>query len=107
MLEAIVGDIDDTVTDHRSRHADAPQETSFLVDGLMPLDELMEKLSLTSVPASGTYHTAAGLVLALLRRVPQIGDAIVFSGWRFEVLAMDGRRVDKLRAERESLEVAS
>jgi putative hemolysin len=107
MLEAIVGDVDDTVSDHRSRHADAPQETSFLVDGLMPLDELMEKLSLSSVPASGTYHTAAGLVLALLRRVPQIGDAIVFSGWRFEVLAMDGRRVDKLRAERESAEVAS
>jgi putative hemolysin len=102
MLEAIVGDADDTGTDHGSRSADAPQETSFVVDGLMPLDELMEKLSLSTVPASGTYHTAAGLVLALLRRVPQTGDAILFSGWRFEVVAMDGRRVDKLRAERDA-----
>jgi putative hemolysin len=40
-------------------------------------------------------------VLALLRRVPRVGDRIVFSGRRFEVLEMDGRRVDKVRASRE------
>ena len=77
-----------------------------MLDGLMPLDELMEKLSITSVPAQGTYHTAAGLILALLRRVPQTGDRIAFGGWRFEVLAMDGRRVDRLSVERESEVVA-
>ena len=53
------------------------------------------------LPAEGSYHTLAGLVLALLRRVPRVGDRIVFSGWRFEVLEMDGRRVDKVRASRE------
>jgi putative hemolysin len=68
----------------------------------MPLDELKEKLSLGNLPAPGTYHTAAGLILALLRRVPQTGDALLFGDWRFEVLSMDGRRVDKLRVERQS-----
>jgi putative hemolysin len=102
MLEAIVGDSDENVTDHGASHRGAAEETSFVLDGLMPLDELMEKLSITQVPAQGTYHTAAGLILALLRRVPQVGDRIAFGGWRFEVLAMDGRRVDRLSAERET-----
>ena len=102
MLQAIVGDVDDTVADHAAGHTGVPEEKGFVLDGLMPLDELMEKLSITGVPAQGTYHTAAGLILALLRRVPQTGDRIAFGGWRFEVLAMDGRRVDRLSAERES-----
>jgi putative hemolysin len=42
-----------------------------------------------------------GLVLALLQRVPWVGDWIVFSGWRFEVLTINGRRIDKVRASRE------
>jgi putative hemolysin len=102
MLEAIVGDSDETVAEHGGTQTGAAEETSFVLDGLMPLDELMEKLSITEVPAQGTYHTAAGLILALLRRVPQVGDRIIFAGWRFEVLAMDGRRVDRLSADRET-----
>jgi putative hemolysin len=56
-----------------------------------------------SPSSEGSYHTLAGLVLALLHRVPVIGDRIVFGGWLFEVLVMDGRRVDKVRAAREKL----
>jgi putative hemolysin len=102
MLEAIVGDADDTGTEARGHATGASHETNFVFDGLMPLDELKEKLSLGNLPAPGTYHTAAGLILALLRRVPQTGDALLFGDWRFEVLSMDGRRVDKLRVERQS-----
>jgi putative hemolysin len=102
MLEAIVGDVDDTGTEARGQATGASHETNFVFDGLMPLDELKEKLSLGNLPAPGTYHTAAGLILALLRRVPQTGDALLFGDWRFEVLSMDGRRVDKLRVERQS-----
>ena len=43
----------------------------------------------------------AGLMLALLRRVPREGDRIVWSGWRFEIVDMDGRRVDKVLVSRE------
>jgi putative hemolysin len=56
---------------------------------------------LPDLPGEGTYHTLAGLLLALLRRVPRQGDRIVFAGWRFEVMAMDGRRVEKVLARPE------
>lgn len=74
-----------------------------IMDGLMPVDEVKVRLALPDLPAEGSYHTLAGLLLALLRRVPRVGDRIVFGGWRFEVLEMDGRRVDKVSASREPL----
>jgi putative hemolysin len=99
VLEAIVGD----PTDAAPQLADSTGEgeTALVMDGMMPVDELKARLSLPDLPAEGSYHTLAGLILALLRRVPRVGDRIVFSGWRFEVLEMDGRRVDKVRASRE------
>ena len=75
----------------------------FMLDGMTPVDEVKDRLRLPELPASGSYHTLAGLVLALLRRVPAEGDKIVFAGWLFEVTKMDGRRVDRVRASRETL----
>ena len=69
----------------------------------MPVDEIKSRLALPDLPAEGDYHTLAGLLLALLRRVPQEGDCIVFGGWRFSVAAMDGRRVARVAVEREPL----
>jgi putative hemolysin len=99
VLEAIVGEPTD-VAEHSSDGA-AAGEATFVMDGMMPVDELKSRLGLPDLPAEGSYHTLAGLILALLRRVPGVGDRIVFAGWRFEVLEMDGRRVDKVRAGRE------
>jgi putative hemolysin len=99
VLEAIVGDPSDAEAQPGS--AESGEQGALVMDGLMPVDELKARLSLPDLPAEGSYHTLAGLVLALLRRVPRVGDRIVFSGWRFEVLEMDGRRVDKVRASRE------
>ena len=100
VLEAIVGDPTDAESDIAT--AGENGETTLTMDGMMPVDEVKSRLSLPDLPAEGSYHTLAGLVLALLRRVPRAGDRIVFAGWRFEVLEMDGRRVDKVRASRES-----
>ena len=58
---------------------------------------------LPELPAAGTYHTVGGLMLALLKRVPKEGDRIVWAGWRFEVVDIDGRRVDKVLASREDM----
>ena len=66
-------------------------------------DELRARLELPELPAAGTYHTVGGLMLALLKRVPKEGDRIVWAGWRFEVVDIDGRRVDKVLASREDM----
>ena len=67
------------------------------------MDEVKSRLGLPDLPSEGTYHTLAGLLLALLRRVPEVGDKIVFAGWRFEASEVDGRRVARIRVEREPL----
>lgn len=100
LLEAIVGDPTDAEAQVSVTGPDG--ETTLTMDGMMPVDEVKSRLSLPDLPAEGTYHTLAGLLLALLRRVPHAGDRIVFAGWRFEVLEMDGRRVDKVRASRDT-----
>ena len=99
VLQAIVGDA--SGPEHQEGVPGPEGETTMTLDGLTPVDELKARLMLPDLPAEGSYHTLAGLLLALLRRVPRIGDRIVFGGWRFEVLEMDGRRVDKVLAGRE------
>ncbi len=101
VLEAIVGDAESN--DPVAGEDPNPADGTFQLDGLMPVDELKNRLDLPDLPAEGSYHTLAGLLLALLRRVPRLGDRIVFGGWLFEVTAMDGRRVERVRASREML----
>ena len=76
---------------------------TWLIDGAMSLDAVAEKLGL-ALPERRDYHTLAGLVLALLRRLPQTGDHVEHDGWRLEVVDMDGRRIDKVMASRIGLQ---
>jgi putative hemolysin len=105
VLEAIVGEPESPEVAPAAPGADA-EEAVLSLDGMMPVDELKGRLALPDLPAEGSYHTLAGLLLALLRRVPQMGDRIVFGGWLFEVTEMDGRRVARVRASREPLAAA-
>ncbi len=84
-------------------HGRLAEDGTLLLDGMMPVDEVKARLALPDLPAAGSYHTLAGLLLALLRRVPRVGDRMVFGGWLFEVTVMDGRRVERVRASREAL----
>jgi len=102
VLEAIVGDPDSTARGAEGG-TDLVPAGPLLLDGAMAVDEVKARLDLPDLPAEGSYHTLGGLLLALLRRVPRTGDRIVFGGWLFEVLEMDGRRVEQVRASREGL----
>lgn len=95
VLEAIVGDAAAPAPDPLAPDATAGP---LLLDGASPMDEIKARLELPALPAEGSYHTLGGLLLALLRRVPRAGDRIVFAGWRFEVVEMEGRRVSLVRA---------
>jgi putative hemolysin len=100
LLEAIVGELGGeplpTTGSAVQRH-----DGSLLLDGMMASDEARDRLDLPELPGKGSFHTVAGLMLALLQRVPREGDRIVWGGWRFEIVDMDGRRVDKVLASKE------
>jgi putative hemolysin len=72
---------------------------SFLISGWMPVDEFGELLSIP-LPPRRRYHTVAGLVLQHFGALPEVGDAFDFEGWHFEVVDLDGRRIDKILASR-------
>ena len=101
VLGAIVGEVPAETGAPAAEGAEVPQEAVLALDGSSPVDEIKARLALPDLPAEGSYHTLAGLLLALLRRVPRTGDRIVFGGWRFEVAAMEGRRVARVLAHRE------
>jgi putative hemolysin len=69
-----------------------------LIDALLPADELKEKLELAELPgeAEHDFNTLAGLMLARFERIPREGDSFDWQGFRFEVIDMDGRRIDKV-----------
>ena len=76
------------------------EDGSWLLAGSMPVDEMAEQLGVV-LPAHRDYQTVAGLVIGQLQRLPRTGEAIEMDGWRFEVVDLDGRRIDKVLATRE------
>ncbi|MDZ7858040.1 hemolysin family protein [Sphaerotilus sp.] len=100
VLEAITGEF----TPHLAEDAWAVQreDGSWLVDGMIPVPELKDRLGLKQLPDEdrGRYNTLAGMVMLLLGRLPQTTDSVEWAGWRFEVVDLDGKRVDKVLASR-------
>ena len=95
LLSAIVGNF----VSHRDE-GDVPMiverdDGSLLIAGALPADALAERLG-TDLPDDRDYATAAGFVLSVLKRLPEEGEKFDDQGWRFEVIDMDGRKIDKL-----------
>jgi putative hemolysin len=74
------------------------EDGSWLIDGDTPIEKLKDILSVDSFPEEeqGYYRTIAGLIMYVLQRIPKTGDHIEFKGLRYEVVDMDGNRIDKV-----------
>ncbi len=72
---------------------------SYLISGWMPALEGADLLGI-SLPASRPYQTFAGFLLQEFAAIPAVGDRIAVGDWRFEIVDMDGRRIDKVLALR-------
>jgi putative hemolysin len=100
LLEAITGEL----------QADTPAEAwatqrvdgSWLLDGLMPINEIKARLDIDELPDEdrGRYNTLAGLLMAVSGELPATGERIECVGWVFEVVDLDGRRIDKVLASK-------
>ena len=98
VLEAITGEF--TTPSNEDSWGVQRTDGSWLFDGLIPVPELKDRLALKALPEEdrGRYNTLAGMVMLLLGRLPRTADAVEWDGWRFEVVDLDGKRVDKVLA---------
>jgi putative hemolysin len=104
VMEALAGDMA-TVEQEEEEERDIVQreDGSWLVDGSLTIERFRAMLAVEQeLPEEtlGTYHTLSGFAMIRLERVPQVGDRFVWNGFQFEILDMDGHRVDKLLVRR-------
>jgi putative hemolysin len=100
VLEALTGEFKSR--DPEDVWATQRQDGSWLLDGLIPVPELKDRLDLKGVPEEhkGRYNTLSGMMMWLIGSLPRAGDVAEWEGWRLEVVDLDGNRVDKVLASR-------
>lgn len=102
VLEGVLGDLEpSTATD--GGWAVPRADGSWLLDGEAAAHDVRELLEIDELPGEeeGDYETLGGFVMASLQHIPAAGDLVSWAGWRFEVVDMDGNRVDKVLVHRE------
>jgi len=101
VLTALLGELADGVDDE-DRTVERLGDDAFDLDGKLYVEELKDLLGVVSLPREEErdYRTLGGLVTTLAGRIPHVGDVVVASGWRFEVTAVDGPRVDRVHVRR-------
>lgn len=95
IIEAVTGEMPEP----GQKNEDDPvrrEDVSWLVDGMTPIDEVEAFLGFKNMRDGDEYHTLAGFVIDKLGRIPAAADYVMWGGARFEVVDMDGRRVDKV-----------
>lgn len=97
LLAAIAGEFASNEEDYDEPPLVAREDGSWLISGSLSADTLADRLGV-SLPDDRGYATAAGFALSVLKRLPTVGEIFTFDGWRFEVIDMDGRKIDKLLA---------
>jgi putative hemolysin len=97
LLDVVVGDVTEPVEEMAAR-AVRREDGSWLFDGMLPVEDFRDLLDLDVLPgeADNAFETLGGFVMAHLGRIPAVTDTFDWHGLRFEVVDMDGRRVDKI-----------
>jgi putative hemolysin len=96
LLEAIAGDLPSA--EGEEPNVVERDDGSLLINGMMPAADAFNWLRLRTRPEEGDFHTVAGFVLGQLGHLPEVGEHFEYEGWRFEVVDLDGRRIDKVLA---------
>ncbi len=98
LIEAITGEF--RPRDPQTSWAVQRDDGSWLLDGHIPVPELKDRLQLDTVPEEdrGRYHTLSGMMMLLTGRLPKVADHVSWEGWRFEIVDMDGKTIDKVLA---------
>jgi putative hemolysin len=101
ILEAITGELLQS-SDPGEVWATLLSDNSWLLDGLMPIQELKSRLEIDELPLEDKriYNTLAGLIMAVLGRLPSVGDTAKCGHWKFEVKTLDERRIDSVIARK-------
>jgi putative hemolysin len=100
VLQAIAGEFSDG--DAAEAKIAEREDGSLLVAGWMPADEFAERIGIT-LDEDRDYETVAGLVIDTMGSLPKLGEHVEVSGWRIEVVDLDGRRIDKLLVQKKSV----
>jgi putative hemolysin len=98
ILEAIVGSFQTEQGPAEPAYVKR-DDGSYLISGWMPALEFAQLLGI-NLPASRPYQTFAGYLLQEFGAIPQVGDKVAADGWQFEVVDLDGRRIDKVLASK-------
>jgi putative hemolysin len=102
LMYSLVGDMMPLADDSEDSLAVRRPDGSWLLDGLLPIDEMKDRLDIRHVPQEslGNYHTVGGFVLASLGRIPRKAESFTWAEWEFEVVDVDRNRVDQVLATR-------
>lgn len=97
VLESIVGDVPSTSIIPETQIVQR-KDGSWMVDGMIPIDELKEQFNIEALPEEekGNYRTLGGFCMREMGSIPKVGDTFVWDKFRFKIVKMDGRRVDKV-----------
>lgn len=99
LLEALAGELPEA--EGGQPDVQERSDGSLLIDGLAPAADILNRLAIAAPSTGGRFHTIAGFALSQLGHLPVAGEKFAYEGWSFEIVDMDGRRIDKLLARQE------
>lgn len=99
LLETIAGEFPESF-EREEPSLETHSDHSWTVDGSMEYVELAAQLALPPLAENADFHTVAGLMMEELQDIPDVGDFLDYGGWRFEVLAKEGQRIERVRVNR-------